>query len=81
MHFIREIFGRQIEPQPWKSGWWQYRIPGLGKIDWKMLVKTMKDSGYDNVLSIEHEDPKWEGTEEKVKKGLSIGLKHLRNFV
>jgi sugar phosphate isomerase/epimerase len=75
------IFGRQIDPIPWKSGWWRYRIPGLGKIDWKILISTMKSAGYDNVLSIEHEDPVWEGTEEKIKKGLLQGLKHLKPLV
>lgn len=75
------IFGRQIDPIPWKSGWWRYRIPGLGEIDWKKLISTLQESGYDNVLSIEHEDPVWEGSEEKVKHGLMLGLKHLKQFV
>ncbi len=75
------VFGRQIEPIPWKSGWWRYRMPGLGQIDWKKLICSLQESGYDNALSIEHEDPIWEGTEEKVKKGLTLGLKHLKQFV
>ena len=75
------IFGRQVDPVPWKSGWWRYRIPGLGSIDWKALISTLQEAGYDNVLSIEHEDPVWEGSEEKVKQGLSLGLKHLSQFV
>jgi sugar phosphate isomerase/epimerase len=75
------LFGRQIDPVPWKSGWWRYRIPGLGSIDWNALISTLQEAGYDNVLSIEHEDPVWEGTEDKVKYGLSLGLKHLSQFV
>ncbi len=75
------VFGRQIDPIPWKSGWWRYRMPGTGQIDWKKLITVLQESGYDNVLSIEHEDPVWEGSEEKVKTGLSLGLKHLRQFV
>jgi len=75
------IFGRQIDPQPWKSGWWRYRIPGLGEIDWQKFISTLQEYGYDYVLSIEHEDPVWEGTEEKVKSGLQMGLKHLRQFI
>jgi sugar phosphate isomerase/epimerase len=74
-------FGRQIDPIPWKSGWWQYRIPGLGKIDWKAFIGVLRESGYDHALSIEHEDPVWEGSEEKVKQGLALGLKHLSRFV
>jgi sugar phosphate isomerase/epimerase len=75
------VFNRQIDPQPWKSGWWRYRIPGLGEIDWKRFIATLQEQGYDNVLSIEHEDPVWEGTEEKVKQGLRLGLKHLAQFI
>jgi sugar phosphate isomerase/epimerase len=74
-------FGRQIEPIPWQSGWWRYRIPGLGKIDWRSFVNVLQEAGYDHVLSIEHEDPIWEGSEEKVKHGLALGLKHLSQFV
>jgi sugar phosphate isomerase/epimerase len=75
------IFGRQIEPIPWKSGWWRYRLPGLGAIDWKRLISVLQEAGYDSVLSIEHEDPVWEGSEAKVKHGLALALKHLSHFV
>ena len=75
------ILGRQIEPEPWKSGWWRYRLPGSGGIDWKKFIDTLQENGYDQVLSIEHEDPVWEGSEEKVKKGLQLGLNHLAPFI
>ena len=75
------LFGKQIDPIPWKSGWWRYRMPGLGEIDWQKFISTLQENGYDNVLSIEHEDPIWEGNEEKIKKGLQLGLKHLSQFV
>jgi sugar phosphate isomerase/epimerase len=75
------LFGRQIDPIPWKSGWWRYRMPGFGDIDWQKFISTLQESGYDNVLSIEHEDPIWEGSEEKIKSGLQLGLKHLSQFV
>jgi sugar phosphate isomerase/epimerase len=75
------IFGRQIDPIPWKSGWWRYRMPGMGDIDWGKFISTLQEAGYDNVLSIEHEDPVWEGSEEKVKDGLLLGRKHLAQFI
>lgn len=75
------IYGRQIDPIPWKSGWWRYRMPGLGEIDWSKFISTLQENGYNNVLSIEHEDPIWEGSEEKIKTGLKLGLKHLSQFV
>lgn len=75
------IFGRQIDPIPWKSGWWRYRMPGSGEIDWSKFISTLQENGYNNVLSIEHEDPIWEGSEDKIKTGLQLGLKHLSQFV
>ncbi|MDO8549524.1 MAG: sugar phosphate isomerase/epimerase [Ignavibacteria bacterium] len=75
------ILGKQVNPEPWKSGWWRYRMPGLGEIDWQRFISTLQENGYDYVLSIEHEDPIWEGSEEKIKKGLKLGYKHLSQFV
>ncbi len=73
--------GRQIDPQPWKSGWWRYRMPGLGEIDWNRFITTLQEYGYDHVISIEHEDPVWEGSVDKIKTGLQLGRKHLAQFV
>ncbi|NWF97304.1 MAG: sugar phosphate isomerase/epimerase [Candidatus Thorarchaeota archaeon] len=54
------------------SGWWRYRIPGQGVIDWQNFIATLKEKGYDYVLSIEHEDPFLKGIE-----GLLSGKKYL----
>ncbi len=70
--FLYGIFGRQIDPAPWQSGWWRYRMPGLGEIDWNRFIATLQEYDYDFVLSIEHEDPVWEGSAEKVKTGLEL---------
>ena len=56
-------------------------MPGMGNVDWGKFIKVLKDNGYDGVISIEHEDPLYEGSEEKVKEGLLLGLKHLSQFV
>ncbi|MEM2341877.1 MAG: sugar phosphate isomerase/epimerase [Candidatus Bathyarchaeia archaeon] len=37
-------------------GWWRYRIPGWGGINWRSYITALKEVGYDYVLSIEHED-------------------------
>ena len=39
------------------EGWWRYRIPGWGRINWTAYLTALKEVGYDYVLSIEHEDP------------------------
>ena len=75
------VLAEQLDGNPWRSGWWRYRMPGSGGVDWKAFIDTLQDVGYDSVLSIEHEDPEYEGTEEKVKEGLRLGLSHLVGLV
>ncbi|MBI4671402.1 MAG: sugar phosphate isomerase/epimerase [Chloroflexi bacterium] len=61
--------------------WWKYRLPGKGEIDWRRWAAVLRANGYDGVLSIEHEDPDYEHTEELVKEGLLIGKKNLREAI
>lgn len=61
--------------------WWRHRLPGLGSLDWNRIVDILNEIGYDGVISIEHEDPVWEGTEEKVKKGILIARDHLSRCI
>ena len=71
--------GRAVDrPDPWDVGWWRYRVPGLGEVDWRRLVDAMYEGGFDGVLSVEHEDPVWGGDEERVKAGLDIAHRTLR---
>lgn len=63
------------------TGYWRYRMPSLGQVDWEKLINLLRSKGYEGVVSTEHEDPLYEGTEEKVKEGLVIGLKHLEKFI
>lgn len=73
--------GRQFTDDVWKSGWWRYRMPGAGAIDWGAFVAALREVGYDDVLSIEHEDPEYEGSVAAIKEGLGLGLDHLRTLV
>ena len=41
-------------------------------------VDMLYEGGFDGVLSVEHEDPVWGGTEEKVEIGLRIAHHTLR---
>jgi sugar phosphate isomerase/epimerase len=72
------ILSEQLAGNRWKSGWWRYRMPGKGNIDWTAFIDTLQEIGYDGALSIEHEDPEYEGSEEAVKEGLRLGLSHLQ---
>lgn len=62
-------------------GYWRYRMPGLGQIDWEKLIKLLENAGYKGVVSIEHEDPVYEGSEERIKEGLQIGAKYLKKYL
>ena len=71
--------GRAVtRPDPWDVGWWRYRVPGLGQVDWTRIVDTLYEGGFDFVLSVEHEDPVWGGTQERVETGLRVAHRTLR---
>jgi sugar phosphate isomerase/epimerase len=72
-------YGRVLgRTSPWGSEWWRYRIPGLGEVDWARLVDVLHEAGYDGFVSVEHEDPVWSGSPEKVETGLEIAGRTLR---
>ncbi len=74
--------GRAVErPDPWDVGWWRYRVPGCGQVDWRRVVDALYEGGFDGVLSIEHEDPVWGGTEERIKTGVEIAARTLRGVM
>jgi sugar phosphate isomerase/epimerase len=66
-----------VREDPWDVGWWRYRVPGLGQVDWRRVVDTLYEGGFDGVLSVEHEDPVWGGTEDKIKTGLQVAHRTL----
>lgn len=68
-------------PDPWDVGWWRYRVPGLGDVDWRRIIDTLYEGGFDGVLSVEHEDPVWGGTEDLVRAGLDVANRTLRPLI
>jgi sugar phosphate isomerase/epimerase len=76
--FFGPTVGRE---DPWDGGWWRYRIPGLGDVDWTRYLDTLYEGGFDGVLSVEHEDPVWGGSPEKVETGLEIAARNLRPLI
>jgi len=75
------VFGKAVREDPWDVGWWRYRVPGLGEVDWRRLVDAMYEGGFDGALSVEHEDPVWGGDEDRVKAGLEIAQRTLRPLI
>jgi sugar phosphate isomerase/epimerase len=59
-------------------GWQVPRLPGLGEVRWDRYLAALYAVGYDHVVSVEHEDRTFEGTEELVKRGFLIARDVLR---
>jgi sugar phosphate isomerase/epimerase len=73
------VYGRVRDKRsPWDTGWWRYRVPGRGQVDWRGVVDALDEGGFDGVVSVEHEDPVWSGDEQRTKHGLEIARRTLR---
>lgn len=60
--------------------WWRHRLPGLGDLDWMRIIDSLYEIGYQQAICIEHEDPVWDGSVEKVKKGILKTKDYLTSF-
>lgn len=61
------------------GGWWRYRIPGFGLVDWPAFFSALYEIGYDGGAAIEHEDGVFSG--ERRADGLRLGYNYLRPMV
>ncbi|BCH14074.1 sugar phosphate isomerase/epimerase family protein [Mesorhizobium sp. L-2-11] len=62
-------------------GWQVPRMPGLGDVDWNVIFSGLYRAGYDGPIIIEHEDRRFEGSDENVKRGFLLARDVLRPFV
>jgi sugar phosphate isomerase/epimerase len=62
-------------------GWQVPKLPGRGEVMWEGFVAALVRTGYDHVISIEHEDKEFEGDEELVKRGFVIARDALRSHI
>jgi sugar phosphate isomerase/epimerase len=61
---------------------WQVpRLPGLGEVRWDRFCAALYAVGYDRWISVEHEDRRFEGDPELVKRGFLIARDALRPYV
>jgi len=61
-------------------GWQVPRLPGLGQAPWDRIFGALHRFGYTGDCIIEHEDRKFEGTDELVKRGFLIARDILRPY-
>jgi len=57
------------------------KLPGLGEVDWAAFASALYEVGYDFVISVEHEDRSFEGTEEAVKRGFYLTRDTLKPLI
>lgn len=69
-----QIIGRS---STWDSGWWRYRIPGRGHVDFVSVIDLLDGAGFTGSVAVEHEDATWSGTDDLVKKGLVVAQRTL----
>ena len=83
------IIGKQIgKESEWDAGWYRYRIPGFGEIDWKRIFNALYEAEYNGPMIIEHEDPVFGGDRSengmdlgpRTEKGLKLGLEYLKEL-
>jgi sugar phosphate isomerase/epimerase len=67
------------------DGWWRYRVPGWGQVDWQQVLTRLHEIGFTGGISLEHEDPLFGGHHDgrvdslaEAKAGLQAGAAHLR---
>jgi sugar phosphate isomerase/epimerase len=69
------------------AGWWRFRLPGSGVIDWKGFFTALADAGYTGGMNIENEDqfyyPNYDGADftEAFKEGFRVAHAYVRQFV
>ncbi len=56
---------------------WRYTIPGQGQVRWVEVMRTLRDAGYQGMVSIELEDANFNGTTEGEKLGILHGARFL----
>src|SRR5579863_1258838 len=42
------------------QGWWRYRIPGQGRIDWPKFITVLLQIRFSGGIAVEHEDQFWD---------------------
>jgi len=62
-------------------GWQVPRMPGLGEVNWSEFFSGLYRAGYDGPVIIEHEDRRFEGTDDKVKRGFLLARDVLQPYV
>jgi sugar phosphate isomerase/epimerase len=76
------VFGKTVgRTAPTDTGWWRYRVPGCGQLDWNRIIDALYTAGYNGDIAVEHEDPVWGGSVDKTLQGFKIAARTLRPLI
>lgn len=71
-----------------QARWWQFRIPGMGSINWPEFFGVLQSVGYEGAMSIEHEDNLYGALDnpgpdfsEPYKVGFRMAKRYLNQYV
>jgi sugar phosphate isomerase/epimerase len=62
-------------------GWQVPRLPGLGEVRWDRFFAALYRNGYDGPVVVEHEDRRFEGSDELVIRGFHLARDVLAPYV
>jgi sugar phosphate isomerase/epimerase len=75
------IHGRAVGGRdPWDTGWWSYRLPGEGEIDWDRLFDILAEADFEGAICIEHEDERGPASTESILAGVDQAAAFLRRI-
>ena len=71
------------------NGWWRYRIPGQGLINWPQFITVLLQAGFRGGVAVEHEDGFWDAPHgdsgadmaQERKDGFILAARFLRQFL
>ena len=62
-------------------GWQIPRLPGLGEVRWDRFIAALYKAGYDYAIVVEHEDRRFEGSDEKIKAGFLLARNAVAPYI
>jgi len=63
------------------GGWWRYRLPGLGEVDWRRLLDRARELGFAGAVAIDHADPTYQTNLDAIKLGLTLSRRLLGQWL
>ena len=83
LHGKDTVLNREII-EPAGNPWFRYVLPGRGLLDWKAFLASARADGFDDIISIEHEDNDFgwpKGDLDARREGHRVALANLRKYL